>query len=78
LCASGRTSQSVTHLEIAPGLARLTPEFFAVGLLEKKIYLGCMSILSILLSVEPGIQDVTLLLDVSDSNFFIFFAGVCP
>jgi hypothetical protein len=32
----------------------LNPEFFSVGLLEKKIYLDGMSILSIILSLEPG------------------------
>jgi hypothetical protein len=44
----------IDHPEIAPGQARLTPEFFAGGLPKKKIYLGGMSILSILLSLEPG------------------------
>jgi hypothetical protein len=54
LCTPGKSFRSVTHPEIAPGQARLTPEFFAGGLLEKKVYLGGMSILSILLSLEPG------------------------
>jgi hypothetical protein len=40
------TSRSVTHSKIALGQARLTPEFFVVGLPEKKVYLGGMSILS--------------------------------
>jgi hypothetical protein len=53
LCTPGKTSRSVTHPEIAPDQARLTPEFFVGGLLEKKVYLGGMSILSILLSLEP-------------------------
>jgi hypothetical protein len=39
---------------IAPDQARLTSEFFAVDLLENKIYLGGMSIVSILLSLELG------------------------
>jgi hypothetical protein len=43
-----------THPKIAPGQARLTPEFFAAELPEKKVYLGGMSILSILLSLELG------------------------
>jgi hypothetical protein len=46
--------QSVTHPKIALSQARLTPEFFASGLSEKMVYLGGMSILSILLSFEPG------------------------
>jgi hypothetical protein len=54
LCTLGKTSQLVTHPEIAPGQACLTLEFFAGGLLEKKVYLDVMSILSILLSLEPG------------------------
>jgi hypothetical protein len=53
LCTPGKTSRSVTHPEIAPGQTRLTPEFFTGGLPEKKVYLGGMSILSILLSLEP-------------------------
>jgi hypothetical protein len=44
----------VTHPEIALDQARLTSEFFSVGLLEKKVYLGGMSILSILLNLESG------------------------
>jgi hypothetical protein len=54
LCTLGKTSRSVTHPKITPGQARLTPEFFAGGLSEKKIYLGGISILSILLSLEIG------------------------
>jgi hypothetical protein len=50
LCAPGNTSRSVTHPEIAPGQARLTPEFFAGGLPEKKLQLGGISMLLILLS----------------------------
>jgi hypothetical protein len=45
---------SVTHPRIAPGQACLTLELFAVELPEKKVYLGGMSILSILLSLESG------------------------
>jgi hypothetical protein len=54
LCTPEKTSRSVIHPEIASGQARLTPEFFARGLLKKKVYLGGMSILSILLSLELG------------------------
>jgi hypothetical protein len=50
LCAPGNTFRSVTHPEIAPGQARLTPEFFADRLLEKKLQLGGISMLLILLS----------------------------
>jgi hypothetical protein len=60
LCTPEKTSWSVTHSEIAPGQARLTPEFFASGLLEKKVYLGGMSILSILLSLEPGCHSMSV------------------
>ena len=49
----GRTSRSVTHPQIALGQARLTPEFFANELPEKKLQLVDMSILSILLRPEP-------------------------
>jgi hypothetical protein len=35
-------------------LSTLNPEFFSVGLPEKNVYLGGMSILSILLSLELG------------------------
>jgi hypothetical protein len=42
----------VTHPEISPGQAHLTLEFFAGELLEKKVYLGGMSILSIILTLE--------------------------
>jgi hypothetical protein len=38
----------------------LNPEFFAGELPEKKIYLGSMSILSILLSLEPGCHNNSL------------------
>jgi hypothetical protein len=58
LCAPGKTSQSVTHPEIAPGHACLTSEFYAVRLSEKKVYLGGMSIQSILLSLEPGCHNI--------------------
>jgi hypothetical protein len=44
----------ITHLEIALGQARLTLGLFVGGLSEKKVYLGGMSILSILLSLESG------------------------
>jgi hypothetical protein len=54
LCTPSKTSWSVTHPEIALGQARLTLEFFACELLEKKVYLGGMSILSILLSLKLG------------------------
>jgi hypothetical protein len=54
LYTPGKTSRSVTHPEIALGQARLTPEFFAGGLPKKKVYLGGMSTLPILLSLEPG------------------------
>jgi hypothetical protein len=50
LCAPGNTSRSVTHPEIALGQARLTPEFFTGGLPEKKLQLGGISMLLILLS----------------------------
>jgi hypothetical protein len=50
LCAPGNTSRSVTHPKIAPGQARLTPEFFAGGLPEKKLQLSGISMLLILLS----------------------------
>ena len=53
-CASGQTSRSVTHPEIALVQVRLTLEFFTVVLPEKKVYLGGMSILLILLSLEPA------------------------
>jgi hypothetical protein len=56
LCTPGKTSRSVTHPEISLGQARLTPEFFTGGLLKKKVYLDGMSILSILLSLEPGCE----------------------
>jgi hypothetical protein len=52
LCTPRKTFRSITHPKIALGQTRLTPEFFTVGLSEKKIYLGGMSILSILLSLE--------------------------
>jgi hypothetical protein len=52
--APEKTSWSVTHPEIALDQARLTPEFFAGGLPEKKVYLDSMCILSILLSLESG------------------------
>jgi hypothetical protein len=48
-----KTSWSITHPEIAPGQARLTLKFFAGGLPKKKVYFGGMSILSIILSLEP-------------------------
>jgi hypothetical protein len=54
LCTNGKTYQSITHPEIAPSQACLTPEFIAVGLPEKKVYIGGTSILSILISLEPG------------------------
>jgi hypothetical protein len=54
LCTLRKTSQSITHPKITPGQARLTLEFFAGRLPEKKVYLDGTSILSILLSLEPG------------------------
>jgi hypothetical protein len=48
----GKIFRSVTHHEIALGQACLTLKFFRVGLPEKKVYLGGMSIVSILLSIE--------------------------
>jgi hypothetical protein len=63
MCAPGKTSQSVTHAEIAPGQARLTLKFFVVGHLKKKVYLGGVSILTILLSLEPGCHTPTPLED---------------
>jgi hypothetical protein len=50
LYAPEKTSRSVTHPEIAPGQARLTLEFFADGLPEKKLQLSGISMLLILLS----------------------------
>ena len=50
----GRTSRSVTHHEIAPDQARLTWRFFRGRLPKKKVHLGGMSILSILLSHGSG------------------------
>ena len=41
----GMTSRSVTHPQIAPGKARLTPEFFSDELPEKKLQLIDTSIL---------------------------------
>jgi hypothetical protein len=54
LCTHEKTSRSVTHPKIALDQARLTTEFFTGGLMEKKVYLGGMSILSILLSLNLG------------------------
>jgi hypothetical protein len=54
LCTPGKTFQSVTYPEIALGQTRLTLEFFAGGLLKKKVYLSGMSILSILLNLKSG------------------------
>jgi hypothetical protein len=53
LCASKKSFRLITHPKIALSQACLTLKFFTVGFLEKKEYLG-MSILSILLSLEPG------------------------
>ena len=50
----GSISWSVTHLEIAPGQARLTSEFFRDRLPEKKLQLVGMSIILILLSPGSG------------------------
>jgi hypothetical protein len=57
------------HLEIALGQVRLTPEFFAGGLPKKKIYLGGISILSILLSLKLGCHKVEEC-DVISHKFF--------
>jgi hypothetical protein len=59
-CTPEKTSRSVTHPKIAPSQARLTPEFFAGGLPEKKVYFDGMSILSILLSLESGCHNPPL------------------
>jgi hypothetical protein len=54
--------------------ARLTPEFSIGGLPEMKVYLGGMSILSILLSIEPGchnpppLEDLVLISQPQDRN----------
>jgi hypothetical protein len=56
----GKTSQSVTQSEIALGQTRLTSEFFTVGLPENKLYLGGMSILSILNSSFSSIQNILI------------------
>jgi hypothetical protein len=61
LYAPEKTSRSVTHSEIAPNQTGLTPEFFSVGLSEKKVYLGGMSILSILLTLEPECHNLVLI-----------------
>jgi hypothetical protein len=53
LCALGKTFWSAIYPEIAPDQIRLTSEFFVVGLLKKKVYLGGMNILSILLNLKP-------------------------
>jgi hypothetical protein len=53
LCAPRKTFRLVTHPEIAPSQALLTPKFFAVGHPEKKVYIGGIGILSILVSLEP-------------------------
>jgi hypothetical protein len=60
LCTPRKTSQAFTHPEIALSQARLTLEFFVGELPEKKVYLGDMSILSILLSLEPGCHNYPL------------------
>jgi hypothetical protein len=52
LYALEKTSQSVTHPKITLSQVHLTPEFFVVGFLEKKVYPDGISILSILLSLE--------------------------
>jgi hypothetical protein len=79
----------VTHPEIAPAQARLTPEFFTGGLLKKKVYLGGMSILSILLNLESGCHNVgklqswsrglamSLILFIKDSakSFYVWIYG---
>jgi hypothetical protein len=54
LCALEKIFRSVTNPKIVPDQMCLTPELFVVGLLKKKIYLDDMSILSILLNLEPG------------------------
>jgi hypothetical protein len=58
LCAPEKSSQSVTHPEIALGQTCLTLKFFAVGLLKEKVYLDGMSILSILLNIESGCHNL--------------------
>jgi hypothetical protein len=49
----------VTHPEIASGQAHLTSEFFIIGVQKKKVYLGGMRILSILLTLELGCHKST-------------------
>jgi hypothetical protein len=71
LCTPGKTSRSVIHPEIAAGPARLTPEFFASGLPKKKVYLGGMSILSILLSFESGCHKSSFLNDVIKEEVYV-------
>jgi hypothetical protein len=67
LCTPGETSRSITHPEIASGQTRLTPEFFTGELLEKKVYLDDMSILSILLNIETGCHNPPLRRPTSSS-----------
>jgi hypothetical protein len=52
LCTPRKTFWSVINPKIALGQARLTPEFFAGGLPKKKVDLGGMSILLIILSLK--------------------------
>ena len=59
----GRSSRSVTHLEIALDKARLTLEFFRDRFPEKKLQLVGMSILLILLSPGPRCHMLTPLRD---------------
>jgi hypothetical protein len=63
LCATEKTFRSVTHPEIAPIQSRLTPEFFMVEILEKKVHLGGMSILQSYYSLEPGCHNLPPLED---------------
>ena len=67
----GRTSRSVTHPEIAQGLAHLTSEFFRDELPKKKLQLIGMSILSILsLTPRCHIYRITFLV-ITNYSFFV-------
>jgi hypothetical protein len=67
LCTSRKISQSITHLKIAPDQAHLTPKFFIVSLLKKKVYLDDINILLILLNLELECHKA-----VSIGTYFLF------
>jgi hypothetical protein len=67
-CTSGNTSQSVTHPKIALGYARLTQRFLRDRLPKNKMHLVGMSILSILLSIEPGYHNPPLIRRLTSSS----------